>query len=73
MHFIIIWKYGMNEKNAPDIGKINAAGWCNFTLLSIFLVPFYLLTRAKITRRWAIFFIWLPGFICNWLFNWHLI
>ena len=49
------------------------AGWWNFTLLSIFLVPFYLLGRAKITRRWAIFFIWLLGFICNLLFSWHLI
>ena len=49
------------------------AGWWNFTLLSIFLVPFYLLARAKITRRWTIFFIWLLGFICNWLFSWHLI
>ena len=49
------------------------AGWWNFTLLSIFLVPFYLLARAKITRRWTIFFIWLLGFICNLLFSWHLI
>ena len=49
------------------------AGWWNFTLLSIFLVPFYLLGRAKITRRWTIFFIWLLGFICNLLFSWHLI
>ena len=49
------------------------SGWWNFTLLSIFLVPFYLLARAKITRRWTIFFIWLLGFICNWLFSWHLI
>ena len=49
------------------------AGWWNFTLLSIFLVPFYLLGRAKITRRWTIFFIWLLGFICNLLFGWHLI
>ena len=48
-------------------------GWWNFTLLSIFLVPFYLLARAKITRRWTIFFIWLLGFICNLLFSWHLI
>ena len=49
------------------------AGWWNFTLLSIFLVPFYLLARAKIIRRWTIFFIWLLGFICNLLFSWHLI
>ena len=49
------------------------AGWWNFTLLSIFLIPFYLLARAKITRRWTIFFIWLLGFICDLLFSWHLI
>ena len=49
------------------------AGWWDFTLLSIFLMPFYLLGRAKITRRWTIFFIWLLGFICNLLFSWHLI
>ena len=49
------------------------SGWWSFTLLSIFLVPFYLLARAKITRRWTIFFIWLLGFICNWLFSWNLI
>ena len=49
------------------------AGWWNFTLLSIFLIPFYLLARAKITRRWTIFFIWLLGFSCDLLFSWHLI